>query len=396
MSHDTPSLSTLDTFDEAGDAPPAKGNTTAASVSITVTPTPGVMVSGRTIYKKSGVGGTITTSIAVSMGSKNPPVSTTQASSGSKGGRMALVSSEKKVQLPQSTDPKYNHTMTTTLMTRTITTSVTNTTYAASKPLTSTGPVRRLFTSTVPSAGPQSTVVVSATQTVSYPPKVVVPPVAAPHSNNLKTGANLTPLVVTPKPPAMPPQPGGPPPFGKQLAPVSVSRPQDTAPSRQNEISANPAPFGKTIAPPGGNLPYLGAIGSQDNPALSNVIEQPLQQIMKTPTILQEPATQIAKPKKKSTYSDAVGKKLPPTDSNAHPASKMAQLPPGCSQLGSGAAVPPQPPPSHYEAKLNRAPGTKPNANDVGDKVRNVVLSGSWYHIHVDLFEPVDSRFQVF
>ena len=39
------------------------------------------------------------------------------------------------------------------------------------------------------------------------------------------------------------------------------------------------------------------------------MIEQPLQQIMKTPTIFQDPATQIAKAKKKSTYSDAVGKK---------------------------------------------------------------------------------------
>ena len=39
------------------------------------------------------------------------------------------------------------------------------------------------------------------------------------------------------------------------------------------------------------------------------VIEQPLQQIMKTPTIFQDPAAQIAKAKKKSTYSDAVGKK---------------------------------------------------------------------------------------
>ena len=39
------------------------------------------------------------------------------------------------------------------------------------------------------------------------------------------------------------------------------------------------------------------------------VIEQPLQQIMKTPMIFQDPATQLAKAKKKSTYSDAVGKK---------------------------------------------------------------------------------------
>jgi hypothetical protein len=39
------------------------------------------------------------------------------------------------------------------------------------------------------------------------------------------------------------------------------------------------------------------------------MIEQPLQQIMKTPTIFQDPAAQIAKAKKKSTYSDAVGKK---------------------------------------------------------------------------------------
>ena len=43
---------------------------------------------------------------------------------------------------------------------------------------------------------------------------------------------------------------------------------------------------------------------------LGDVIEQPLQQIMKTPTIFQDPAAQLAKAKKKSTYSDAVGKKF--------------------------------------------------------------------------------------
>eukprot|EP00731_Ephydatia_muelleri_P037519 Em0494g4a len=50
--------------------------------------------------------------------------------------------------------------------------------------------------------------------------------------------------------------------------------------------------------------------------AQASVIEQPLQQIMKTPSLFQEPAAQLAKPKKKSTYSDAVGKK-PQTDAGA-------------------------------------------------------------------------------
>ena len=48
---------------------------------------------------------------------------------------------------------------------------------------------------------------------------------------------------------------------------------------------------------------------SQQQQLGGEVIEQPLQQIMKTPMIFQDPAAQIAKAKKKSTYSDAVGKK---------------------------------------------------------------------------------------
>lgn len=145
------------------------------------------------------------------------------------------------------------------------------------------------------------------------------------------------------------------------------------------------------------------------------VIEQPLQQIMKTPTIFQDPATQLAKAKKKSTYSDAVGKKsggggggsvggggsssgAPPNVGGggvaiSGPSPALSGIPSVASSSGvavgtgsgaSGVSGPAglQAPPSaqqipsaqpHPSKIINLAPGSRP----VGDKVRMII------HVHV-------------
>lgn len=109
-------------------------------------------------------------------------------------------------------------------------------------------------------------------------------------------------------------------------------------------------------------------------PRTISVIEQPLQQIMNTPTILTEPASQIAKPKKKSTYSDAVGKKTTAGSSEAKPGHLGGG---GC--IGASAPAisappahisPPQPP-------LNLAPGAWPLANEA-EKVFTTHLHASF------------------
>ena len=102
------------------------------------------------------------------------------------------------------------------------------------------------------------------------------------------------------------------------------------------------------------------------HPRVTDVIEQPLQQIMKTPTIFQEPATQLAKPKKKSTYSDAVGKK-PASTSGASSVSAVVGSGEGSTKIGGGIQPVVIPTP---QAKLNLAPGSRLS----GDKVGYIVL----------------------
>lgn len=125
---------------------------------------------------------------------------------------------------------------------------------------------------------------------------------------------------------------------------------------------------------------------SQSQQLGGEVIEQPLQQIMKTPTIFQDPATQIAKAKKKSTYSDAVGKKsgglgvsganvaisgaplamvgmatVVPTSAIAASSSGaggVLQSAPVSSQLISTSG-------SQNQHKINLAPGSRPTAEKV-------------------------------
>ena len=130
--------------------------------------------------------------------------------------------------------------------------------------------------------------------------------------------------------------------------------------------------------------PQLSLVTSQQH---GDIIEQPVQQIMKTPTIFQEPAAQLTKPKKISTYSDAVGKKPVATSSgisntsmaiaysssgNGEVTFRMGHLVGSgqASMVYSASSVPiPPPSPQLQSPKLNLAPGSRPVSGDGEDKV---------------------------
>ena len=97
-------------------------------------------------------------------------------------------------------------------------------------------------------------------------------------------------------------------------------------------------------------------------------IEQPLQQLLKTPTIFQEPA-QFTKPKKKSTYSDAVGKKPAPPPSDP---GSWANVAPG--QFGAPGLPPADSAGQGMQAKVNLAPGAKPIVSDLAEKVGSLLV----------------------
>lgn len=97
-----------------------------------------------------------------------------------------------------------------------------------------------------------------------------------------------------------------------------------------------------------------------------DVIEQPVQQIMKTHMLFPESATQLTKPKKKSTYSDAVGKKnesvcqgvMIQGSKGVHLGGIVSHPPPPPPPQAPAVAVGSQVPPTQH--KLNLAPGTRP------------------------------------
>lgn len=105
--------------------------------------------------------------------------------------------------------------------------------------------------------------------------------------------------------------------------------------------------FGFRPRPP--TPPPLGVVG--------DITDQPMHQIMNTPMLFEE---QLMRPRKKSTYSDAVGKKY----------ESMGKVP-GTVPLGPGppSSLPPLQQQQHH--KLNLAPGSRPmTADGAGDKVR--------------------------
>ena len=277
------------------------------------------------------------------------------------------------------------------------------TTVKFSTPLTPTsGPVRRLFTTAAVHSGPMQTVaVVSAAQTTA--------PILTQAPSMIALPATKTVSSVAPPAPRVPPittaaiqlhmAPLGTKPLPHPAATVvqtTVAKQPHSQPDlpKHYEIKTT-----KVVIPPSAapatNLSYSRVIGShlgtlpQPPPPPSSMIEQPLQQIMRTPTIFQEPAMQITKPKK---YSDAVGKKIseaagyslpkvPVTASSVmtaptslapsssaslpHPASSLPpSFPPPSLPLSLTSSLPSLPLipllPSSMAPKLNLAPGTRP------------------------------------
>ena len=249
-----------------------------------------------------------------------------------------------------------------------------------SMPLTPTsGPVRRLFTTTTIHSGTTQTIaVVSVAQTTALP------------SSTFATGGFVQPVgSMVPPPPRIPsvatvvgPQPG------KPIQPPSptMTNVNKTLPSHTDHYGSKSA---KTEPVPTTNT-YSRAIGSHltnQVSVTSSPIEQPLQQIMKTPTIFQEPAIQLTKPKK---YSDAVGKKM--HEAVAHSTGKTSVSGNCLTTSGAPSVVPPPLPlclppsltptlslPSSLPSSLphppivhtlNLAPGSRPIMTDDQTQVR--------------------------
>ncbi len=269
----------------------------------------------------------------------------------------------------------------------------------ASKGSSTSGAVRRLFMSPASSHGASTTtavaVAIPVSQTVSYPPRggttslVSLATSQRPISSvavGMGTVAGTSTQPTKPVPSTSvslhqaPSQPSiaAVAPIGRQAQSSSRSLVVETGGSKvvgESSMSAKPpVGFPKGVSPHGVIGGGVGMYSSAVVPPTSSVIEQPLHQIMNTPTILQEPASQIAKPRKKSTYSDAVGKKLQTTAIAASSDAKVGGhlggggvgvglgLPPSSLAALSAHISMPQPP-------LSLAPGAWPLASEA-EKVR--------------------------
>lgn len=213
----------------------------------------------------------------------------------------------------------------------------------------------------------------------SNPPILSQPPNCAPvlirsssaGSATLSTASSgaVRKLFVTPAPQPMKPplsRANGPP---KTIQSRSNSKtalmPDPISTSNTVESSLKPV-TSQSIPPPSSTagvktISYSRIIASQESSRSvphNEMIEQPVQQIMKTPTIFQEPATQITKPKKISTYSDAVGKKHQSLTGSANSAFASDIVGTGRVTSGSYSVAIPSAPLSQ-SSKMNLAPGAR-------------------------------------
>ena len=373
LSHDpTPSVPPLEIFEVASDAQPAKANPTATSASAAAAPTSSTVgTSSRTNYRKSGSVSSVS-SISNSLPpassvSGKPPASLTQ-SLGSFNVRVSAqnlgaVSGENKLHHHQGTsllDSHHHvsgelsiHSMAPPVATHVPTSgsiSVNVKPSSQQQQPASSGAVRRLFTSGPPSHQPpaqlistpapsSSSVANPARSTATTAPSSVAVSLARTASGH----SILTGKVSVAQAPG-----SGRVHMASQGSKLS-SRPHETSAGTNKQLATHAVVMGGNIGsekqplPPhivkshvviGGatavSMSYSRVINAAPMPTAAvqegsqqsqpqpqsqqqqlggEVIEQPLQQIMKTPMIFQDPAAQIAKAKKKSTYSDAVGKK---------------------------------------------------------------------------------------
>ena len=446
-SHDpTPSILPLETFEVASDALPARGNPTATSASAAAAPTGSTGTSSsRVNYRKavpissmsSSVGGSgggaLITSVSsgVGFGSGNRPAPGVAPPSAKGGQSLSAVystSTSENTRIPstslpdahRASEPSGIHSAAPVSRLPSIGSiqlSSSSTVKAASS-----GAVRRLFTS-APQPSPQqlSTSIASSQSNFSSAPTLPKPSstggagggtiVRTVSGHSVSVGKSVLPQSSSRQQP---------PPSGKvQLRPhetvvVGISTAKSTQ-QQPTQVSAHSVaatitekhqPHVKTSVGGAMSMSYSRVINAapvtaigQDTSSVQphplgggvEVIEQPLQQIMKTPTIFQDPATQLTKAKKKSTYSDAVGKKSGGSGNLggvgvaiSGPASSLVAIPPMVSSsvatsggsggsTGGGVLVLQAPPSSQSISTaqqnpskiINRAPGSRP----LGDKV---------------------------
>ena len=449
-SHDpTPSIPPLETFEVASDAQPAKANPTAASASAAAAPTSSTVgTSSRVNYRKAGSVSSIS-SISnslppVSSVSGKPPASLTQSLGGfnvrvNAQSLGTSVSSENKLHHHQGTSLLDSHHQVSNEpsvhsvvppLTNRVPTSGSisvNVKPSSQQHCASSGAVRRLFTSG-PSVHQPSAQLISTPAALSQNPASLASTTRS--TGSTATGGVAVSLVRTTsghsistgKVSVVQAPPGSGRAHITSQASKLLTRPHEVNTGAVKQQSAmHGVVIGGSIGsekqqPPhivksqvviggaaGVSMSYSRVInaapmptaavqeGSQQSQPQSQqlggeVIEQPLQQIMKTPTIFQDPATQIAKAKKKSTYSDAVGKKsggmgvsgtnvavsgapsamvgmatVVPTSAIAASSSGVAgvlQTAPVSSQQISTSG------PQHQH-KINLAPGSRPTAEKV-------------------------------
>ena len=450
----TPSVPPLETFEVASDAQPAKANPTATSASAAAAPTSSTVgTSSRTNYRKSGSVSSVS-SISNSLPpassvSGKPPASLTQSLGGFNvrvnAQSIGTVSGENKSHHHQGTsllDSHHHisgepsiHSVAPSVATRVPTSgsiSVNVKPSSQQQQPASSGAVRRLFTSGPPShqppaqlistpAAPSSSSVANPARstTTTAPSSVAVSLVRTASGHSIPTGkvsvvqaAGSGRVHIASQASKLSSRPheastgsnkqlathavviGGSIGSEKQPLPPHIVKSQvviggATAVSMSYSRAINAAPL-PTAAVQEGSQPSQPQPQSQQQQIGGEVIEQPLQQIMKTPMIFQDPAAQIAKAKKKSTYSDAVGKKsgsggvssvganmavsgapsamvgmatVVPSSAIAASSSGGAavgvlQTPPISSQQISTSA-------QLYQHKINLAPGSRPTAEKV-------------------------------
>ena len=408
----------IGTFDEPSDAPPAKGSTTAvAHMNVAISSTlPSGLSTGKAASKKAGGSSTAHTGTA-------PVVGKIDRGGVAKGGMKHSVSASDVVSSRQHQGggllpgPILSHSQPLSSQPVRLPVSVpssntvgvvTGVKSPASSVAVTTGAVRRLFASqqqqpqAVP--GSQSSTVFSILgPQPSYPPLVSPSPSAPSVSHSQITSAKPSSSQAVKHAPSSAHivkslSTVGARPTNQNAGYRSAKGSESTSHASQNvpqsggkekhaatpisKMASQPSMYSSVIstgAPP--TPTSLDPPPSTPNSA-QEVIEQPLQQIMKTPMLFHESATQLTKPRKKSTYSDAVGKK---SDSSTSMVNSGGAATPKGSLGGIVSHTPPQPPVSvapvgpptpQTQHKLNLAPGTRPvgGANST-EKVKNMDVS---------------------
>ena len=457
-SHDpTPSILPLETFEVAIDALPAKGNPTATSASAVAAPTGSTgTTTSRVTYRKGGSlgsipsvtgSGAISSAGAMNLSSVNRPVvSLAQPSTKAGGGQNTSAaflthSSGENTRIPSSSLPDAHRASEPSIIHASSRLPTILPVPAATVKPASSGAVRRLFTSAPQAIQQVMPVVTSSSQaSLSSAPTLTKASLSSASGGGgvFRTvpGHGMSIAKPVGQVSSRPPQPSKVQTRAHEATAGSSSNAKLSQVSIHTAVGEKAPPLVKTSVGGAMSMSYSRVINAAPTTASGldtgsaqphplDVIEQPLQQIMKTPTIFQDPATQLGKTKKKSTYSDAVGKKSGASGgvvatgvgvavgvATSGSASSIIGIPPpvassgvtgsvGGSGAGGGALVLQAPPssqtisiPPQNPKMINRAPGTRP----VGEKVHGhactctymymvIFCISTHVHVHVHVYD---------